>query len=306
MYRAMVENKMTQIKGFLGRRPTTTKEVNRLLSKVGETGGDTIDSCNRFLKTLIRRQPDSLQRLIGKLAEAIQKEEDETFPAAEEVFRAWWTRHVQWPTYRNRPEDCVIGDNVWFPRRCSLLAKKLLEEGVISSKLNTEETKPKVGDNHEMEFVGQTEGPYKAFGALEEYFENEGWELELPSETIVVDATREKDESRRAFVARSLYLFDKRLQKLLMEIDETVGGVSSATEADGPTVDSEDLLVRRMFGERVNGIALDIGRGPVHRDQVEASTKLAALQFGFLRKKSLGEAIKKTIHTFLVNNLGNS
>ena len=59
-----------------------------LLNKVGESGEETVESCNRFLQALVLRQPEKLQELIYKLIEARQKEAEATSPNMPEVFRA--------------------------------------------------------------------------------------------------------------------------------------------------------------------------------------------------------------------------
>ena len=285
----------------------STREVQTLLNKVGESGEETVESCNRFLQALVLRQPEKLQELIYKLIEASQKEGEVIAPSMPEVFRAWWTRHIQWPTHRNRPEDCILGRNLWLPKTCIMLATKLLaDKGPAGDLHKDNESEPRIGDNHEMDFVGQTEESYKAINALGQRLKAEGWSLSLPEETITVDVTREKGESRSEFVGRYFELSDQKLHALLGDIDLTIGGIKPGIKVDDDFCNPEDFLVRRMFGEKVNGLALDIGPDPSHREQIELTTKSAAIHFGLLKRKDLWQSIMERFQNFLVNNLGSS
>ena len=289
------------------KKSLSTREVQILLNKVGESGEETVESCNRFLQALILRQPEKLHELIYKLMEAKQKEAEAISPNMEEVFRSWWTRHIQWPTHRTRPEDCVLGLNLWLSGTCIRLATKLLaDKRPVDVPHKPDESGPKIGDNHEMDFVGQTEESYKAINALGQHLKAEGWILSLPEETITFDVARDKGESRSDFVTRYLELSDQQLHILLEEIDLIIGGVKPGIQVTDDLSNPEDFLVRRMFGEKINGLALDIGTDPCHREQIELTTKSAAIHFGLLKKKDLWESIKERFQNFLVNNLGSS
>jgi len=294
------------VKVFL-KNSFSTREVQALLNKVGESGEETVESCNRFLQALVLHQPEKLQELIYKLIEVSQKESEVIAPSMPEVFRGWWTRYIQWPTHRNRPEDCVLGRNLWLPKTCIMLAAKLLaDKRPVGDLHKSNESGPRIGDNHEMDFVGQTEESYKAINALGQRLKSEGWSLSLPEETITVDVTREKGESRSEFVGRYFELSDQKLHALLVSIDQTIGGIKPGIKVDDDFSNPEDFLVRRMFGEKVNGLALDIGPDPSHREQIELTTKSAAIHFGLLKRKNLWQSIMESFQNFLVNNLDSS
>lgn len=281
-------------------------EVKVLLGRVEEADREIVASCNRFLESLILEQIDATSELIYRLGESLQNGEDESFPTTEEVFRAWWHRHIQWPTHRNRPDDYSLGSNSWLQRVGCTLAENVLQDPSVRLADVVKSKKMEIGDNHEMEFVDQTEVSYEAEQEIKDHLNSKGWTIRIPKETINIGITRESDELRKSFVARATDVMDQELQDLLSEIAEIIGDVKSEVVIPHSVDNPESFLVRRMFGEKVNTIALDIGSDDQHRVQVDEITRSVGLRFGLLYRKHFLDDVKEKVRRFLVNNLGNS
>ena len=282
-----------------------SNRVKIIYASVGESGGEITESCNRFLQSLVGHQPDKTADLIYKLSESIQKEGDESVPSTEETFRAWWNRYIQWPTYRNHPEDCVLGLNHWFPKTAVSLARNVVLENSIALPGSWNDH-PEMGDNHEMEFVDETEESYKSMNLIRDFLEAKGWRLALPPEKITLEVTRAPAELRRDFLSRSVSVLDEELQQLLGQVEMTIGGIAPEVENLEELSNAEEFLVRRMFGEKVNAMAMDVGVEGKFKQQVDETTRGAALRFGFLRKRNIMDYMKERVDKFLERNLGNS
>ena len=289
-----------------GEKPLVSKTVKSLFDQVGESGIDIVDSCNRFLASLTMRHKDKFADLIYRLGEPLQNEGDESFLAADEIFRAWWYRHVQWPTYRNHPETCSLGPNSWLPRISKNLVEMIQRDPSTNFTNVPATNKPEMGDNHVMDFVSETEMSYKAVNEIKTYLGMTDWTLRLPKEEISIEIARYPNELRETFIDRSVKVMDKRVEQLLVGITGTIGGISSEIIIPKTVDNPEDFLVRRLFGEKVNAIALDMGADEVHRNEVDEITKFAALRFGFLRRKRPLEEVGGRIRKLLIGNLSRS
>jgi hypothetical protein len=163
-----------------------------------------------------------------------------------------------------------------------------------------------MGDNHVMDFVSETEMSYKAVNEIKTYLGMTDWTLRLPKEEISIEIARYPNELRETFIDRSVKVMDKRVEQLLVGITGTIGGISSEIIIPKTVDNPEDFLVRRLFGEKVNAIALDMGADEVHRNEVDEITKFAALRFGFLRRKRPLEEVGGRIRKLLIGNLSRS
>ena len=292
--------------GISKRRIDLSGEVKILLGRVGEADREIVASCNRLLESLILEQAEATAELIYRLKESLQNGEDESFPTTEEVFRAWWHRHIQWPTHRHRPDSYSLGSNSWLQRVSCTLAENALQDPSIKLADVIKSKEMEIGDNHEMEFVDQTEVAYKAEQEIKHQLNNKGWTIRIPKETINIGITREAHELRKSFVARATDAMDQELQKLLSEMAEIIGDIKSEVVIPHSVDNPESFLVRRMFGEKVNTIALDVGPDDQHRVQVDEITRSVALRFGLLHRKYFLDDIKERVRRFLANNPNSS
>jgi hypothetical protein len=264
--------------------------------KIGEADTKTVKSMKRFLESMVEQHTSAVISLGRIMAQGIKKDRDPTHS-----YQEWYVQHIRWPKKDGqcpsvfKIETHMIEDERYeslvegFPdgwKEVDVYHPWLLRVGLQLGKRVGEGTLPLeevdvMGDPDNFQEQLQIDHHHRK---LEEYLKSAEWrEDEGTLETFTQEKTvhvRRPDETRKAFINRILFNqnFILTFHYIIQDLGTTAPHVPTKTGSP-PSGETEDMLVRRMFGERPVDIYTDVG---MKKENFYRATKQLAERLGFL------------------------
>jgi hypothetical protein len=278
----------------------------KMYQEVGAADTQTAKSMRRFLASMVEQQPSAVISLGRIMAQGIKADRDPTHS-----YQQWYLHWIQWPEDADgqcpsvfKTETHMVSDSEFEAdeyedgfqggwKEVDVYHPWLLRVGLQLGKRFLEGTLPP----EEVDVMEDINNPQEGLtfdhhhNKLEEYLKSGEWLIDEGSlETFTQHQetyVREPKETRKEFIDRIILMANSSLAEhyKTMHTHQIMGTEASRipTVSGRPTSEeTEDMLVRRMFGERPVDIYTDVG---MHSENFHRAIKRLAERLGFLPTK---------------------